>query len=312
MSVAIKLCHLRNINMSKKALVIDGNSLIYRAFYATGNQLAYYKQHNLPPVNALKLVMLIVLKLINQTHYDYVLMALDHEKKTLRHNVFAEYKAGRKPMPEDLYTQLPLIREAINIMGINTLSLPGIEADDIIGSYAKLMNSNEIEVEIYSSDKDLLQLVNERTVVNLFKTGISDIHKITKENFAEAFFGLQPHQVCDFKGISGDSSDNLAGVKGIGPKAAQELITKYGSLENIYNSLHELTVSQQEKFKNAKDVAIMCKQLSTIQLDVLPNYSINTFIKKPVDQKKFNDLVNRYHFKGFEKYQFSKQEDIFS
>lgn len=298
--------------MNKKALVIDGNSLIYRAFYATGNQLAYYKAHNLVPVNALKLVMLIVLKLINQTQYDYVLMALDHEKKTLRHDVFAEYKAGRKPMPEDLYTQLPLIRDAINIMGINTLSLAGIEADDIIGSYAKLMNENQIDVEIYSSDKDLLQLVNEHTVVNLFKTGISDIHRITKENFATSFFGLQPHQVCDFKGISGDSSDNLIGVKGIGPKTAQELITKYGSLEGIYNSLDKLTPSHQEKFKNARNTAIMCKQLSTIQIDVLPNYSIESFIKKPIDQKRFTDLINRYHFKGFEKYQFVKQEKIFS
>jgi DNA polymerase-1 len=298
--------------MNKKALVIDGNSLIYRAFYATGNQLEYYKQHNLTPVNALKLVMLIVLKLINETQYDYVLMALDHEKKTVRHDVYAEYKAGRKPMPTDLFNQLPLIKDAINIMGIKTLSLPGIEADDIIGSYAKLMNEHNVDVEIYTSDKDLLQLVNDKTVVNLFKTGISDIHKINRDNFPNAFFGLQPHQVCDFKGISGDSSDNLAGVKGIGPKTAAELIAKYGSLEKIYESIDKLNASQQIKFNQSKTFAIMCKELSTIQTNVLPDMSIDDFIKKPIDQYKFQSLIERYHFKGFEKYHLSKQEDMFS
>jgi DNA polymerase-1 len=298
--------------MSKKALVIDGNSLIYRAFYASANQLAYYKQHNLPPVNALKLVMLIVLKLINQTQYDYVLMALDHEKKTVRHNVYAEYKAGRKPMPTDLFVQLPLIIEAMHIMGINTLSLPGIEADDIIGSFAKMMNDQNVDVEIYTSDKDLLQLVNDRTVINLFKTGISDIHKINKNNFGEFFFGLQPHQVCDFKGISGDNSDNLIGVKGIGPKTAVELINKYGSLEGIYQSIDKLNSVQQTKFVNGKATAIMCKQLSTIELNVLTDYSITAFIKKPTDLKKMHDLIQRYHFTGFDKYLNGKQEEIFS
>ncbi|MDR2369505.1 MAG: 5'-3' exonuclease [Mycoplasmataceae bacterium] len=298
--------------MSKKALVIDGNSLIYRAFYATSNQLAYYKAHNLIPVNALKLVMLIVLKLINQTQYDYVLMALDHGKKTVRHEVFAEYKAGRKPMPDDLLVQLPLIREAMEVMGISTLSLPEIEADDIIGSYTQLMNHHGIAVEIYTSDKDLLQLVNAQTTVNLFRTGISDIHRITIDNFAACFFGLQPQQVCDFKGISGDSSDNLVGVKGIGPKTAADLINKYGSLEGIYQAIEQLSPAQQIKFNNAKTSAIMCKQLSTIQVDVLPNYSIDTFFKKPVDQKKFHELIHRYKFSGFDKYTFTKQEDIFA
>ncbi|MDR0675401.1 MAG: 5'-3' exonuclease [Mycoplasmataceae bacterium] len=298
--------------MSKKALVIDGNSLIYRAFYATGNQLAYYKQHNLPPVNALKLVMQIVLKLISQTQYDYVLMALDHEKKTLRHEVFEHYKAGRKPMPTDLFLQLTLIKEAMHIMGISTLSLPGIEADDIIGSFAKLMNDHDVDVEIYSSDKDLLQLVNDRTIVNLFKTGISDIHKININNFSEFFFGLLPSQVCDFKGISGDSSDNLLGVKGVGPKTAVELIKKYGSLEGIYQSIDKLNVSQQIKFNESKAVAIMCKQLSTIQMNVLSNYRIDDFVKKPINHEKFKFLINQYHFTGFEKYQLHKQTDIFS
>ncbi|MDR3257227.1 MAG: 5'-3' exonuclease [Mycoplasmataceae bacterium] len=297
--------------MSKKALVIDGNSLIYRAFYATGNQLAFYKQHNLQPVNALKLVLLITLKLLRENHYDYVLMALDHQKKTLRHDTFAEYKAGRKPMPEDLVTQLPLIKEAIDIIGITTLSIPGIEADDIIGSYAKLMNEQQIDVEIYSSDKDLLQLVNSHTIVNLFKTGISDIQKVTIENFANIFFGLQPAQVIDFKGISGDSSDNLCGVKGIGPKTAADLIKKYGSLEKIFDSIHELSEAQRNKFNESKESAVMCKKLSTIELNVLPDKDISKFIKRAMNKQSFQDIINKYHFTGLDKYLTDVQGELF-
>jgi DNA polymerase-1 len=270
--------------MDKKAIVIDGNSLIYRSYYATLNQLAYYEKHNLPPHNALKLTMLIILKLLTQEQYDYALVAFDHGKKTLRHDTYAEYKAGRKPMPEHLVYQLPLIKQAIEIIGIKQISLEGIEADDIIGWFSGVMNKNNIQVEIFSSDKDLLQLVNERTNVNLFKTGISDIHKVTITNFGEMFHGLSPNQVTDFKGISGDSSDNLSGVSGIGPKTASELIKKFGSLENIYNNLDQLSESQKIKFINNKDNAIMCKQLSTIQSDININLTIDNFIKKPIDK----------------------------
>jgi DNA polymerase-1 len=248
---------------------------------------------------------------VTESPYDYVLMALDHEKKTVRHDVFAEYKAGRKPMPTDLFTQLPLIKEAMEIIGIKTLSIPGIEADDIIGSYAKLMNENNVDVEIYSSDKDLLQLVNDKTVVNLFKTGISQTTKITVANFSGHFFGLKPCQVCDFKGISGDSSDNLTGVKGIGPKTASELITRYGSLEGIYESIDQLSDAQKNKFNDSKTFAVMCKQLCTIQTNVLPNVSIETFLKNPIDQSKFRQLIDKYRFNGFDKYNFSKQEELF-
>ncbi|MDR0826164.1 MAG: 5'-3' exonuclease [Mycoplasmataceae bacterium] len=295
----------------KKALVIDGNSLIYRAFYATGNQLEYYKAHGYEPVNALKLVLMIVLKMLRQEHYDYVLMALDHQKKTLRHDTFAEYKAGRKPMPTELVSQLPLIKDAMKIIGVTTLSLEGIEADDIIGGYARLMNNNEIDVEIFSSDKDMLQLVNPHTTVNLFKTGISDTKKITPENFHECFFGIRPDQVVDFKGISGDSSDNLAGVKGIGPKTAAELINKYGSLEKIYESLNELTESQQKKFSDSKESAIMCKKLSTIQLDVINDYKLEHFLKQPMDKIAFKQLIDQHHFNGFDKYLQDIEEKLF-
>jgi DNA polymerase-1 len=288
--------------MNKKALIIDGNSLIYRAFYATLNQLQYYKSHNFQPVNALKLVLLIILKLVTTENYDYALVAFDHQKKTLRHDTYAEYKAGRKPMPEDLVTQLPLIKDAIQLLGIQVMSLEGIEADDIIGSFSKIMNQNQVDVEIFSSDKDMMQLINEHTTLNMFKTGISDINRVTLANFEQNFFGLTPQQVTDFKGISGDSSDHLHGVKGIGPQTASTLIKQFGSLEGIYNALDQLTEAQRNKFITCKDHAIMCKQLSIIDTNVIQHMDIQTFIKNPMNREAFIDLINKYHFSGLDKY----------
>ena len=142
--------------MSKKAIVIDGNSLIYRSFYATFKQLEYYKQHNFTPANAIKLVGFIVYKLLEEQEYDYALFALDHGKKTFRNDEFDDYKAGRKPMPEDLVCQLPEISNFVKSLGMKVMSIPGIEADDIIGSYSKIMNANGIEVTIFTSDRDML------------------------------------------------------------------------------------------------------------------------------------------------------------
>jgi DNA polymerase-1 len=276
-----------------RALVIDGNSLIYRVFYASFKQLEFYKQHNLQPVNALKLTLLIILKILNNTHYDYGLVAFDAAKKTLRHEELEEYKAGRKPMPEDLVSQLPLIKEAIQELGLVIMSMDGIEADDIIGSYCKNMNQNGIHVDIYSSDKDMLQLVNQNTFVHLFKTGISDIQCVNLENFTEVFHGLTPAQVTDFKGISGDSSDNLVGVKGIGPVTAIKLISAYGTLENILAHLDELSPNIKVKFENDKQHTLLCKKLSTIDQNVLSSFNIDDFVNKGIDQEKLRSIVQK-------------------
>ncbi len=281
--------------MSKKAIVIDGNSLIYRAFYATFNQLEWYKKNNLRPANAIKLVTLAVCKLLNDKQYDYALFALDHQKKNFRSEEFADYKAGRKPMPEDLYIQLEDINKCINALGVRTLSIPNIEADDIIGSYSKIMNTNDIEVDIFTSDKDMLQLVNEKTCVSLFKVGVSQMDVFNHLNFSDKFFGLKPNQIPDYKGIAGDSSDNLCGVKGIGPKTAINLLIKYGNFEEIYNHVNELNENQRTKFNQSRDHAKLCKTLATIRRDVLDNNSINEFVKNPVNKEELDKIKNLYH-----------------
>jgi DNA polymerase-1 len=274
-----------------KALVVDGNSLIYRVFYASFKQLELYKNTGKQPTNALKLTLLILLKILQENKYDYCLLALDSSKKTLRHAEMADYKKDRKPMPLELVSQLPLIEEAVHALGIQTLKMDGIEADDIIGSFSKLMNANELEVDIYSSDKDMLQLVNDKTTVKLFRTGISDILTVTPSNFKEVFHDLAPYQVNDFKGISGDSSDNLEGVKGVGPITASKLILEYGTLENIYNNLDKLSDSIRSKFVARKEHALLCKKLSIIDSSLLESDSIYNFINKGISLEKVKEII---------------------
>jgi DNA polymerase-1 len=283
------------------SLVIDGNSLVYRCYYASYKQLEYYKQVNKTPLNAVKLFLLIIVKIINSKNYQYLLIAFDHSKKTLRHTEFAAYKEGRKPMPEDLVVQLPLINQALDLLGVKYLSQEGYEADDIIGSYAKLMNDHNIAVDIYSTDKDMLQLVNELTSVKMFKTGVSETIDVNINNFHEVFFGLTPAQVCDFKGISGDSSDNLSGVKGIGPKTARELIKKYHSLEGIYENINLLSKNHQDKFNASKAHAFMCKNLSIIDVNMVKIANIDEF-KNNYSLVGLRAIIDQYHFQGFEKY----------
>ncbi|MDR2636634.1 MAG: 5'-3' exonuclease [Mycoplasmataceae bacterium] len=285
-----------------KAIVIDGNSLVYRMFYASYNQLEYYKKNNFQPANALKLVLLVVLKLINNTKYDFSLVAFDSGKKTLRHDMFSDYKKNRPMMPEELASQMPLIEEAIETLGIRAFKIDRIEADDIIGSFSKIMNNDNVEVDIYSSDKDMLQLVNNLTTVNLFKTGISDILSINEQNITQHYHGLTPKQVIDFKAISGDASDNIPGIKGIGPTTASKLIVQYGSIESIYSHIEEITGTLKEKLILNKDIAFLSKQIATIDTNILNDDSIYNFVNKGIDKEKLNKIITRHHFTGFDKY----------
>ena len=287
--------------MNKKAIVIDGNSLMYRSFYATYKQLEYYKKNNIQPVNALKLMTLIILKLITEK-YDYALVAFDHGKKTFRNDKYEEYKAGRKPMPDDLVGQIPLIKEMLIKLGFNVMSLEGIEADDLIGSFCKKMNSLNVHVSVFSSDKDLLQLVNKLTTVNLFQIGVKDLKVYNLANFKDNFYQLEPKQIPEFKAIAGDSSDNLKGVKGIGIKTAINLLIKYGSIENIYRNMHEISQSIATKFNQYREQCFMCKELATLQKNIFDNTDEKIFLKKLVSFDDFVKLIQKYHFKGFEKY----------
>lgn len=285
-----------------KALAIDGNSLVYRCFYATQSMLNYYHKNNLIPSNALRLVVQMVAKLLSSTTYDYVFIAFDHYKKTFRNEMFADYKAKRQKTPDDLIIQIPWIRQTLEAMGIYCFSLQGFEADDLVGSYCKIMNQQNISVDVYTSDKDLLQLVNNLTSLHMFKTGISTTQTYTCDNFASLFFGLQPKQVVDYKAIIGDGSDNFSGIKGIGPKTASNLLVKYQTFDNIYLHLDELALTQKSKFIEFKSQAELCYKLAKIKDDLFDHQSIQTFIKKPIDMEKYQQIGQQLKINNFEKY----------
>lgn len=287
----------------KKAILIDGNSLMFRAYYGTINQLDYFLKNNIPPTNAIKTMMLIIFKILTLNKYDYGLIAFDHKDKNFRKKIFGDYKGTRKKTPDSLISQIEPIKEIMPFFGLNTYCISGIEADDVVGSACKLFEKHNILCEVYSSDNDLLQLVSEKTNVIQFKKGISETITYTNENFANLFFGLAPFQIPDYKGISGDSSDNIPGIKGIGPKTAINLLMQFKTLDNIYNNIDLInSKSVKEKFLENKTIAYDCKNLATILTDYFDNKNVEDFIAKPLDVNKIKEIIEKYNFSGFSKY----------
>ncbi len=264
--------------------------------------LDYYHKNQIQATNAVNLFIKAVIKLTRLENYDYVFVAFDHKKTTFRNEKLEEYKANRKPMPDDLRSQLPIIHAFLDSLGIYHLSQEGYEADDLIGSYCNLMNKNNIKVEVFTSDKDMLQLVNELTNVNLFKTGISETVKHELSNFANLYHGLTPKQVVDFKAIVGDGSDNFCGIKGIGPKTAIDLLIKYGSFQNIYNNLAQLTSTQAKKFIDNKACGELCYDIATIRCNLFENKVIDEFVKKSEDAFEFENMCIQFKLPSLLKY----------
>ncbi len=287
---------------NKKALIIDGNSMFYRMYYATMNQVDYALSHGWTPNNAIKLMLNTVIKLLGQDQYDYCLIAFDAKEATFRHEMLDTYKEGRLKTPEQLRSQMDDCIIALNAIGITTKAISKIEADDLVGSCAHLMAEHNIKSEVYTSDKDLLQLVSKYCTVNLMKTGISVTIPHTPKNFGEHFFNLTPAQVVDYKSIIGDSSDCLPGVKGVGPKSGVDLIIKYGSLENIYDHLTELSASLQTKFNESKEIAFKCKKMATILTDVFKQAPLEDFLIKPINVDTIKPIIEKYKLKDIEQY----------
>ncbi|WP_027119672.1 5'-3' exonuclease [[Mycoplasma] testudinis] len=286
--------------MRNCAVVIDGHSLTYRAYYATLKQMEYYKETNKQPTNAIKLMLLISLKILNEHNPKYALIAFDAGQKTFRDDLFDDYKAGRPHSPDELRSQLQLLQEVLVYAGYNVRTQIGVEADDLIGSFVSKTTAHKIVNYVYTSDKDMLQLVNEYTNVMQPKKGISEMTVYTKENFPSLYYGLNPAQVIEFKSIVGDSSDKLPGVKGIGIKTGIDLLLKYGSLDNIYENLSELRPAQQKLFNEHKKTAYLCKKLATIKCDCYDAINLNEFLRKTADLEKLTGFLQKYQIRNLE------------
>ncbi len=279
-----------------KCIIIDGNSLFYRAYFATKNNYDYAISNQVVPNNGIVTFYRMFKKLFDREVYSYALIAFDHGEKTFRHETDPNYKSNRKTTPDDLIKQMLASKDILDAIGFKTLSKENFEADDLIGSCAKLFNDNNINVEIFSSDKDMLQLVNEKTNVNLLKKGVSDILQYNATNFQHQFFNLKPNQIVDFKGLVGDSSDSLKGVIGIGEKTGVKLLNQYQNIDNIYSQIDTLdtTLSIKNKLLNGKDEAYRCREMSRIVLDLFKNENITSFRIKEEDFKPIIDLIEEY------------------
>ncbi len=252
----------------KQTLVlIDGNSLLNRAFFATP---VFTTKEGLP-TNGVFGFLKLLMKITSDIDPEYLIVTFDLHAPTFRHNMFDGYKAGRKPMPDELRVQVPVLKECLNKMSIRYCEMEGFEADDLIGTFSKKFDVRSI---IYTGDRDAYQLVSENTEVYFTKRGVSDILELNNENFKE-ITGLTPIQIIDLKSLMGDKSDNIPGVAGIGEKSAVNLLQKYYSLENIYRHIDEISGAAYKKLTEGKEQAFLSKTLATINTAVPYDISLS-------------------------------------
>lgn len=277
----------------KKLILIDGTSLLFRAFYGTfrGDSTSIMRAKTGEATNAVYALTSILTKIAQEFKPDYALIAFDTPTKTFRHEEFKDYKAGRKEPPSDLIAQFPLVKELMEKMGFFVFEKPGYEADDIIGTMAKLGTKENLNVEIYSGDRDLLQLINGNVTVYLTKKGLTDLHSYNREVLKEEL-GLNPEQIPDLKGLMGDASDNIPGIKGIGEITALKLLHEHQTLENIFNAT--IPGKLGEKISNDKANGIMSKRLATIFPDLELPFRIEETSYQGFKIEELRDFYKRY------------------
>ena len=274
----------------KKILVIDGNSIINRAYY--GMRPLTTKSGK--TTHAVYGMINIISRQISAINPDYAAVAFDLKAPTFRHQMYGEYKAGRNPTPPDLLSQFPDAKECLSLMGLHVLELPGYEADDIQGTVAKMAHQDEqTESYILSGDRDLLQLIDPKVTVLLATN--SETKTMNAQAFKEEY-GIDSTQFVDMKALMGDSSDNIPGVGGVGKKTAQNLISEFGSLDGIYENIDSKSISKgvREKLTNDKEKAYLSQNLARICTDAPLGLSLEDLKRKPIDKKglynKFSEL----------------------
>ena len=279
----------------EKVILIDGNNLMFRSYYATAYSGSIMKNSKGFPTNALYGFTNMINKIINEEKPTKILVAFD-KGKTFRHDNYHEYKAGRIEMPSELKQQFVVAKELLDAMGIKYFEIDGYEADDIIGTFANMItNSDNYEGIIISSDRDLLQLINNKIKVKLLKN--KDYIMMDENTFLD-MYGIEPNKIIDLKGLEGDSSDNIPGVKGIGEKTALKLLQEYGSIENLYVNLDKIKGKLFDKLNEGKDSAFMSKQLATIFKEVPMDLTLDSIIYKG-SNSHLKDIYEELEFYSF-------------
>lgn len=290
----------------KKIILVDGNNLLFRSYYATSYSGVIMKNSKGFPTNGLYGFINMINKIIEEEKPNYILVAFD-KGKTFRHEKYSEYKAGRREMPEELKLQFPKAKEVLDAMGIKHFEIDNYEADDIIGTLAKTVDmEDKFIATIISSDKDLLQLISKEVEVKLLKT--KGFIRFDEKTFKDTY-GTTPIHMIDLKALMGDASDHIQGVKGIGEKTAINLLTKYQSLDNVYEHLNEIGGKTKEKLEQGKDDAYMSYDLATIYKEVPIPFSLEDCIYKGINIKDYKDILEELEFKSLlKKINFEREE----
>ncbi len=279
----------------EKVVLVDGNNLLFRSYYATAYSGNLMRNSKGFPTNGLYGLVNMLNKIIKEENPKYMLVAFD-KGKTFRHDKYKEYKDGRIKTPEDLLMQFKVAKELVPLMGIKCFEIDNYEADDIIGTYSKIIsNDDKYEGLIVSSDKDLLQLINFNINVKLLK---SKDYIMMDENTFKETYGIDPIKMIDLKGLMGDSSDNIPGVKGIGEKTALKLLQKYDSVEGVYENIEDITGSTKQKLIDGKESAYMSKDIATIYKDVPVTYKLED-LKYIGKQAGLNEKYEELEFYSF-------------
>ncbi|MBN2268340.1 MAG: DNA polymerase I [Acholeplasmataceae bacterium] len=287
----------------KKLILIDGNSILFRAYYATAYPGATLMQSTKGVyTNALFAFVGMFEKIITEDIKE-ALVAFDTKEPTKRHLAYEGYKAGRVKMPEELAQQIPLINQYIDLLGIKQYSKAGYEADDIIGTMAKRGQQEGYHVEIFSSDRDLLQLVDDHITVNLLKKGMKEVHSFNPQTLKETY-ELTHHQMIDLKALMGDPSDNIPGIPGVGEKTAIKLLLEYGTLENVLAHKYEIKGKLGERIVEHEELAKLSKELVTIDCDAQIDV---TFHDLNIQSTKLNELAS--FFQSLDLHVFVKKMD---
>ncbi|WLR46049.1 DNA polymerase I [Halobacillus litoralis] len=280
--------------MAEKVVLIDGNSIAYRAFFALpllNNDKGVY-------TNAVYGFTTMLLKILEEDQPDHLLVAFDAGKTTFRHKTYEDYKGGRQKTPSELSEQFPVLKELLDAFEVNYYQLENYEADDIIGTLATQAGDKGLEVKVISGDKDLLQLVNEKITVSLTKKGITNVDTYTPSFLMEKM-EVRPDQIIDLKALMGDSSDNIPGVPGVGEKTAVKLLKQFDTLENLYDNLSDVSGKKlKEKLETNKEEALMSQQLVTIEREAPIEINISDIGYPGYQSQKVSEFFKELGFQS--------------
>lgn len=277
--------------MDKRLIIIDGNSIINRAFYALPDMTNSEGLHT----NAVYGFTRMLFKIIDDYKPTHISVAFDKKAPTFRHKEYADYKAGRKKMPDELGQQLQPLKELLDTFNIHRMEMAGYEADDLIGTVAKMGEDNDFEVYIVTGDKDAIQLASNKTTTLITKKGVGEVEEYNYDSVVERY-EMTPTQFIDLKGLMGDKSDNIPGVPGIGEKTGIKLIKEFSSIENIIENIDQLKGSVKKKIEENKEQAIFSKKLATIIRDVPIEISLDELSYGDYDKKAVIEEFKKFGF----------------